>query len=125
MSDTSFGTPTPQAALDAKLRNTVLIVHILYAVALVTGGLGAIVGVVLAYIRRPEVTATIWESHLTYAIRTFWIGLALTAAGSVLSLVVVGVAVLLFAGIWYIVRVVKAFVLWSDGKPIPDPRAFF
>ena len=98
-------------------RNYALIVHACYAAALVVG-ITSIVGVVVAYIKRSDVAGTVYESHLEYAIRTFWIGLAMGLAGFILTFVLVGILVLIFTGIWYIIRVVRAFLAWADQKPI-------
>jgi len=106
-------------------RNYALIVHACYAAALVTGGMASIVGVVVAYIKRPDVAGTFYESHLDYAIRTFWIGLAMGLAGFILTFVLVGILVLIFTGIWYIIRVVRAFLAWADQKPIDNSKRFF
>jgi uncharacterized membrane protein len=84
-----------------------------------------VVGVVIAYLKRSDAAGTIYESHLTYAIRTFWIGLALGLAGAVLSFVAIGIPILIFAGVWYIIRVVRAFLAWNDQRPIDAPTRFF
>jgi uncharacterized membrane protein len=116
--------PVNGAIPDEKLRGTVLVINILYAAACVIG-VSAIVGVVLAYIRRDDAQSTIWEGHLIYAIRTFWIGFALMAIGGLLSIIGIGLIILGLGFIWYVIRVVKGFVAWSDAKPIANPRGFF
>ena len=96
----------------------------LYAASIVIG-FTSIVGVVIAYLKRADAAGTIYESHLTYAIRTFWIGLGLGLAGVVLSIVAIGVPVLIFAVVWFIIRVVRALLAWNDEKPIENPTRFF
>lgn len=115
---------TPTLPADAKIRNVALIVHALYA-ANIFIWVTSLVGVIIAYLKRDEAAGTIYESHLTYAIRTFWIGLGLTAVGALLSFVVVGIPILIFTLVWYIVRVVRAFLAWNDSLPIADPERFF
>ena len=132
MSDTfspSAPPPTTLATVGAPeasstLRAATWTVHLLYAAAIVTGVTG-IVGLVVAYLKRGDAAGTIYASHLAYAIRTFWIGLALTLVGIVLSFAVIGVPLLVLTGIWFIVRCVKPMVLLADGKPIARPGAFF
>ncbi len=109
---------------DETARNYAVIVHACYAAALLVG-ITSIVGVVIAYLKRPDTAGTIYESHLDYAIRTFWIGLAMGVAGFILTFVFVGVFLLLFTAVWYIIRVVRAFLAWADQKPIADPKRFF
>ncbi len=110
---------------DETARNYAVIVHACMAAAMVTGGVASIVGVVIAYLKRPDAAGTIYESHLHYAIRTFWIGLAMGVAGFILTFVVIGIFLLIFTGVWYIIRVVRAFLAWADQKPIDNPRRFF
>lgn len=122
-------TSTPTSGVQAQyqcvnnLRTMTFVVHGLVAASLVFG-LTSIAAVVIAYIKRDEARGTIYESHLTYAIRTFWIGLALTLGGLALSIVLVGVLVLLLAYGWFIVRAVKPLVLLLDNKPIANPKSF-
>ena len=107
-----------------KARNTALIVHACYAGSFVVG-LSCIVGVVIAYIKRDEVAGTIYESHLTYAIRTFWIGLGMSVAVFLLCFLLVGFLLLPALGIWFIIRVVRPFLAWNDRQPILKPDRFF
>ncbi len=99
------------------------LVHGLYAASFVTGFTG-VAGVVLAYVKRGEAAGTIYESHLTYAIRTFWIGLAMTAVSLVLCLLVIGVVLLAGVGVWFIVRVVRPMIALADGRPVANPTGF-
>jgi uncharacterized membrane protein len=67
----------PEAAAHSEARLFALICYGLYFAAIlffVTG----IVGVVIAYIKRPEVRGSIWESHFTNLIHVFWVGFAMT-----------------------------------------------
>jgi uncharacterized membrane protein len=66
---------TPQAtqppATDA--RTLAIVCYVLYLLAF-TNGLTAIVGVVLAHIKRGETRGTIWDSHFGNLVHVFWIG---------------------------------------------------
>ncbi|MDI9719957.1 hypothetical protein QM294_03720 [Acinetobacter junii] len=60
-------------AVDQKANRTLTyILYIFYIVACFTGGVLAIVAVVLNYIKRKDVQGTILESHFKWQIRTFW-----------------------------------------------------
>jgi uncharacterized membrane protein len=96
-----------------------LAVHILYLV-----GLG-LVGVILAYVKRNDLRGTIWESHLDFAIRTFWIGVLGVFVGIVLTLVLIGVLILWAVGLWVLVRVVYGLVQAAGDKPIANPQTWF
>jgi uncharacterized membrane protein len=54
--------------------DNVKLVYGLYLVSVLVG-LTLLVGLVMAYINRGQVAGTWAESHYTYQIRTFWIGL--------------------------------------------------
>jgi uncharacterized membrane protein len=77
------------------------------------------------------------QSHYTFLIRTFWIGLILMVAGGILfgvgallSIILIGfpimgVAWLIMggAGIWYGVRCVVGLIFLSRGEAYPRPYA--
>jgi len=109
--------------VDTKMRMNALLVHALYAAGILTG-ITTLVGVVLAYMRKGDASGTIYEGHFVYAIRTFWWCLVFSVIGFVLSFVGIGFVILLATGVFYIIRVVRAFILWSDRKPFKNPKAF-
>lgn len=116
-------TQVPQGST-ASMKNLVIIVHGLYAASLITG-FTSIVGLIIAYMKRPEAAGTIYESHLTYAIRTFWIGLIAGGISFVLMFVLIGIPMLVAVGIWFIVRIVRALLAVLDDKPIAKPAGWF
>lgn len=75
-------------------RKYTLIVYGLYAFAFLVGGLSAVVGVIIAYIKRNEAYGTVDYSHLQYLIRTFWIAAIGLLVGSLLTLILIGWLVL-------------------------------
>lgn len=95
----------------------------LYLAGLVNG-LTALIGLILAYVKRGELAGTVYESHMTYAIRTFWIALLGVIVGTVLLLVLIGYLLLLVVGIWSLYRMVRGLVLALDGRPIPNPMSW-
>ena len=104
------------ASSDSK--NWVIAVYITYIVGF------AIVGVIIAYIKRPETQGTMWESHITYAIRTFWLGLAGVVIGLILTFILIGILVLWAVAIWFLVRAIVGLVQALNGKPIADPQTW-
>lgn len=109
--------------------------YALYLLAFATG-ITAIIGLIIAYSQRSAAGPTM-ESHYTFLIRTFWIGLVLMIAGGVLFGVgallaviligfpIMGVAWLIMGGaaIWYGVRCVVGLVFLSRGEAYPRPYA--
>lgn len=119
MTDPSYPptVPTPP-------RTWAIVVWGLYLAGAVTGGLGSLVGLIIAYLKRGEVAGTIYESHFTSAIRTFWISLAAGLVGFILLFVLIGFLVLIAVGIWCIFRAVRGLIRAIDGKPIEDPTGW-
>jgi uncharacterized membrane protein len=103
---------------DRKVRDVTLIVYILQFASLIAG-VTALIGVIINYLKRDEAAGTLYESHFTWQIRTFW--------GAVIGAVVGGVTWWFFLGflvwaatyVWFIYRVVRGFLNFNDGKPMP------
>lgn len=53
-------------------RTLTLILYVLYIVAIFTGGLLAIIALIINYVKRSDVQGSIFASHFTWQIRTFW-----------------------------------------------------
>jgi len=116
---------------------TAKLVYILYLVGLVTGGLTLVIAVVIAYVTRDD--ADDWlQSHYSFIIRTFWIGLLfvfsawlLTIIGAILTVVLVGYIVIplaalfgLFTVIWLIIRCAKGIRFVDDKRAIDNPMTW-
>jgi len=111
----------PKGASDARLdglRTLTLVTYVLYAVSVLVG-LTAIVAIIINYIKRDETRGTIYESHFTWQIRTFWWGLLWAVIGFATVWLLVGFVVLAVNSIWLIYRVVRGFLNWNDGKAMP------
>lgn len=128
---------SPQAPAFGDARTLAIICYGLFLLAF-TNGLTAIVGVVLAHIKRGDVRGTIWESHFTNLIHVFWIGVAFWVvllsvalfgavgiwhmaitddfAPPVLVLPALGLAVLVYV-VWYLYRVVRGLLSALENKP--------
>lgn len=102
-----------------------LIMYICYAVGLLTGGLGTIVGVVIAYVQRGSDAGSWRESHNTWLIRTFWVGFAAMVVGWILTMTIIlsiiGLPLIALTVIWYIVRLVKGWMAFDKKQPIAKP----
>ncbi len=99
------------------------IVYILYLVSLAVGITG-LVGVIMAYVNRSD--APDWlASHYRFQIRTFWIWLLYLIVGIVLCAIVIGIAVLVFAAVWWIIRCAKGLQYLAREEAYPDPEGWF
>ncbi|TCD16619.1 DUF4870 family protein [Oricola cellulosilytica] len=100
-----------------------LVVYILYlASALI--GITAVIGVVIAYINRGKAGGFV-ESHYTWLIRTFWIGLLYSAIAMVLAMVAVGFPLMIAVVVWAVIRMVKGMMALNRNEPIPDPLTWW
>jgi uncharacterized membrane protein len=71
------------------------------------------------YVKKDEVAGTWLESHFRWQIRTFWWGLLWGLIGGILTIVLIGFAVLLAVGVWIIYRIVKGWLNLNDRRPMP------
>jgi uncharacterized membrane protein len=70
----------PDEGRRSSLRTTVMICYVLYLVAFLNG-LTAIIGVIIAYIKRADAAGTVWKSHFDSLILVFWVLFATLAIG--------------------------------------------
>ena len=101
-----------------------LYVVLAFCAGVFTGGLGALVGVVIAYVKRDEVTEVWGNSILTYLITTFWVGLVVSIVGWILVPVGIGYIILGLLTVWYLLRCVRAVLAVFDRRTISDPTNF-
>jgi uncharacterized membrane protein len=99
-----------------KQKESVMIMYILAFIGIVTGGLFMIAGLIIAYIKRDDLTGTFLHSHMSYYIRTFWFSLLWGAFGIVLSFVAIGIPLLIANYIWMVYRIIKGFLAFREDK---------
>ena len=98
--------------LDRNLGN---ITYGLYAGALLFPVL-AVAAVIVNYVKREEVRGSLLESHFEWQIRTFWFSLLWLVLGGALWLVFIGWLVLAAGSIWYLYRIIKGWLRFSEGR---------
>lgn len=117
MTDPTPTQPPAPASKDPLL--PVKIVYGLYAVGYFVG-LTSLAGLIYAYITRGS--DPVADSHFTFQIRTFWIGLGIGIVAALLLAIGIGVLVWIFLVVWGLTRVISGFVLANDGKPISGTK---
>ena len=120
------GTPISYRAPDAgrDMRTLTHILYGLFALHWFTGGISIIVAIIIAYLKRDDAVGTPYEAHVTWLIRTFWMGLVGYLIGGALVFVLIGFAVLTAVSIWMLYRIVKGWLYLYENKPL-EPQAWF
>ncbi|MGF6758420.1 DUF4870 family protein [Paraburkholderia sp. GAS334] len=107
------------------LRTLTHILYGLYAIYWLTGGLTALVAIIINYVKRSDVAGTPYEAHFDWQIRTFWWGVLGHVIGMALFIVLIGVPILWAVAIWMLYRIIKGWLYLYDNKPLTNPRAWF
>jgi uncharacterized membrane protein len=103
-----------------------LIVYLLYLAAYIFW-ITALIGVMIAHVRFPDLIDPLLRSHYHFQIRTFWIGLLYLVAGVFLAYAafpLIGVVVLIWWLIWSLVRNVHGALALNENKPIQEPTSW-
>lgn len=114
------GQPVPQS----EQRNWTIAVWLLYLGGHITV-ITIVAGLIIAYLKRPQFVGTPYESHMTSAIRTFWIALIGGIVSGLLIFVLVGIPLLIALVIWVIFRCVRGLVRAINGEPIENPAGWW
>ncbi len=108
------------------LRRTAMFDYALH-IACILFSLGTlnVVPLVINYVRRPAARGTIFESHFTWQIRTFWWTLfwvvVIFIPAGLLSLLTFGLMSFLFVlpAVWFLYRMIKGMLYLNDRRPMP------
>jgi len=104
------------------------IVYALYAASLVTA-VPSLLGVILAYLKRPALQGSTLDGHTTWQIRTFWIMLISTLISLALAATwVLAPLAALLSGVtwlWFAYRSIKGWLRLANDQPIENPKNFF
>jgi uncharacterized membrane protein len=122
MADTTTLDPKPPtsgpvtATSDESLRTFTIVVYALYLAAF-CNGFTALIGVILAYVKRADARGTPYESHFTNAIEVFWVGLVVSLAAIPL-LFLFGLGIIVYCGlvVWYLYRTIKGLVRTLESR---------
>jgi uncharacterized membrane protein len=102
--------------------SNMMAVYILYLAGFVIG-ITPLVGVVVAYINRGKAESWV-ETHYTWAIRTFWIGLLYSLIAVVLTILLIGFILFIAVAVWFIVRIVLGMQALNRSEPIRKPQSW-
>ena len=103
-------------------KTNVQVVYFLYIAGMFIG-ISALVGIVIAYINRGKAGGWV-ESHYTWQIRTFWIGLLYSFVSVLLMIVAIGFVLIFAVAIWVIVRCVLGLQAANRDEPVRNPESW-
>jgi len=84
-------------------------------------GLASVAAVILAYLKRDDMVATLYASHARWIIRTFWWGLLWLALSALATLIFIGWITGLVALVWVLYRLIKGWLALTSGQaPVAD-----
>ena len=98
------------------------VIYILYLVSFVIG-ISGIVGIVLAHLNRGKSEPWL-ETHYTWAIRTFWLGVLGALVSMVLFVVIIGMVTMFLVALWIIVRTIVGLQKLGRNEPIDNPQSW-
>ncbi|MFV3127693.1 DUF4870 family protein [Niveispirillum sp. KHB5.9] len=104
---------------EGRHRSARMLVVIINLLTIVGFGL---IGVIIAYLKRADVRGTLWETHFTYYIRGFWLGVLGLCIGFVTTFIFIGVLVIFIVSIWWLIRSINSLLKAIDDRPMPDPE---
>ena len=118
-------------------RSLTLVLYVLYIIAIFTGGLLALIALIINYIKLNDVRGSIFESHFIWQIRSFWWYLFWNVmafvpffflfftgdnpdlfAGGALGSTIFCVSVIAIAWIWIVYRAIRGIITLNDNQPI-------
>ena len=102
----------------SSLRQLTLVIYVLYALSWLAG-ITSLIAIIVNHVKRDDVRGTLYESHFSWQIRTFWWGLLWCVLGALTFWIVIGMVIWFVAGIWFIYRLVKGWLYWNDRKSLP------
>lgn len=103
-------------------KKLLFIVYGLFIASLLFGGLTAIVGMILLYVKRNELPD--YQDHYAFLSRTFWGSLVLYIIGIVLAFFVIGIFVISIASIWFFFRSIYGCWKLYENKSV-TPTGWF
>ncbi len=113
--------PSAGPTREERLRRICLLDYLLHIVGLILSvGTLSVVAVIINHVKRGEAAGTIYESHMTWMIRTFWwtvLWVVLITPIVVASLFLM-VWLYVIPGLWFLYRMVKGLLRLTDHQPI-------
>ena len=98
------------------LKNMAMAVYVLNLLAFFNG-LTAILGAIIAFVKRNDAIGTVYASHFQQQLKVFWIALAVGAIGTITVWILIGWPILLILALWYLYRNVTGLIRLANNRP--------
>ena len=98
------------------LKNMAMAVYVLNLLAFFNG-LTAILGAIIAFVKRNDAAGTVYASHFQQQLKVFWIALAVGAIGTITVWILIGWPILLILALWYLYRNVTGLIRLANNRP--------
>jgi len=95
------------------------IIYALQAASLLIG-VTAIIAIVMNYVKHADVRGTMYDSHFTWQMRTFWFGLFGWVVGFITHFILIGYVIWGITYLWLIYRVVKGWMYLYESRGMYD-----
>lgn len=119
---TSQVTTTADADKLDGLRKLTHILYALYAIHWFTGGITALIAIIVNYVKRDDTRGTVYASHFAWQIRTFWWSIVWYVVGGIMFVTVLlfplAIGVFCVLSLWILYRIVKGWLDLNDRKPM-------
>lgn len=102
----------------ANNRNFVLVIYVLFAIGVFSGGLFTLVGVIMAYVKKTDCAGSYLETHIQWLISTFWWGMLWYLLSALTAFVGIGFVGFFIASVWYLYRIIKGIVRFADARAV-------
>ena len=110
------------------LRRLTHILYALYAIHWFTGGITALIAIIVNYVKRDDTRGTVYATHFAWQIRTFWWSIVLSVVGGIMFATVlllpVAIAVFCILSLWILYRIVKGWLYLNDRRPMYPGESF-
>lgn len=124
MSNDQFGSRPILAASDVlsveqerRLRTLTHVLYGLYALSLLIS-VSAVVAVMINYVKRRDASGTLYASHFSWQICTFWWSLGLGVLSLLFQGIFIGKLILWGTVLWVAYRIIRGWLHLNDRKPI-------
>ena len=134
--NTSIPNDEPVLVHQKNLRQTVLILYLLFIAGLFTGMLTALLAMILAYVKKKDAAGTMYSSHINWLITVCWTNIIIMPITGLIIMLLffmlysngnnwsAGILFLtgacMFIGVilWSIYRIVKGLLRWSGNRAV-------